>query len=293
MDAYDIFLRQVLGGVATGSIYGSLALALVMIYQSTQKINFAQGEMAMFSTYIAWWLIAAGLPYWFAFIATVAVALAVGAVVEYVVIRRISGGPPLSVIAVFIGLLLIFHSAAGAIFGNAVQQFPSPFHGELPWATRMISLHALGMLAVNLAVLLVLFAFFRFTRLGLAMRASAFNPVSSQLSGIPVPLMFTLGWGGASAVGAVAGMMVAPITYLDPDMMGGVLIYSFAGALLGGLTSPGGAMLGGIVVGVLENILGAYVIGTELKLPAALALILAVLLVWPAGLFGRKIVARV
>jgi branched-chain amino acid transport system permease protein len=293
VDAYDIFLRQVLGGIATGSIYGSLALALVMIYQSTQKINFAQGEMAMFSTYIAWWLIAAGLPYWLAALATVVIALAIGALVELVVIRRISSGPPLSVIAVFIGLLLIFHSLAGAIFGNALLQFPSPFHGEIAGLSRMISVHSLGMLGVNLAVLLALFLFFRYTRLGLAMRASAFNPASSQLCGIPVPLMFTLGWGGASAVGAVAGMMVAPITYLDPDMMGGVLIYSFAGALLGGLTSPGGAMIGGIVVGILENFLGAYVIGTELKLPVALVLIIVVLLIWPSGVFGRRIVSRV
>ena len=138
-----------------------------------------------------------------------------------------------------------------------------------------------------------MYLFFGFTRFGLAMRAAAFAPQSSLLCGIPVPLMLTLGWGGASAIGAVAGMMVAPVVFLDTNMMSGVLLYAFAGALLGGLTNPWGAVLGGILVGIIENVLGAYVIGTELKMTVALALILLVLMFRPQGLLGRKLVVRV
>jgi branched-chain amino acid transport system permease protein len=157
----------------------------------------------------------------------------------------------------------------------------------------LISGHDLGSIAVMLLVLAVLYSFLRFTPVGLAMRAAAQNPESARLVGIRVSWMLGLGWGLSAAIGAVAGMMVAPVVYLDPNMMGGILLYGFAAALLGGIDNPWGAVIGGFIVGVLENLLGAYVIGTELKLTVALVLIVTILTVKPNGLFGKTVVTRV
>lgn len=287
------FIHQVVGGLATGGIYAGVALALVMIYQATHLINFAQGEMAMFSTYIAWGLINAGLSYWVAFVLTVGISFLGGIAIQRVIIKPVERAPHLTVVVVFIGMLVIFNSLAGWIFGHMLKTFPSPFPDASSWANPYVSPHDLGSVGVSLVVLALVFCFFRFTSLGLAMRAAAQNDVSSRLAGIRVSWMLALGWGLASAIGAVAGMMVAPIVFLDPHMMSGILLYAFAGALLGGIDSPGGAVLGGFIVGVAENLLGAYVIGTELKLSVALVLIVAVLVVRPAGLFGRHYVVKV
>jgi branched-chain amino acid transport system permease protein len=287
----EAVLLQVLAGLSNGGIYASLALALVMIYQATHLVNFAQGEMAMFATYIAWSLINAGFGYWPAFLLTVLIAFLLGVLIERVVIRPVENAPVLAVVVVFIGLLVILNSIAGWIFTYTIKSFPSPFPAAL--GIRYMSPHQVGALAVTLVVLALLYAFFRFTPLGLAMRAAAQNPVSSRLVGIRVGWMLALGWGLAAAVGAVAGMMVAPIVYLDPNMMSGILLYAFAAALLGGIDSPGGAVVGGLVVGVLENVLGAFVIGNELKLVVALVLIVGVLLVRPSGFFGSVQVSRV
>jgi branched-chain amino acid transport system permease protein len=265
----------------------------VMIYQATHHINFAQGEMAMFSTYICWTLIQAGVPYWGAFLLTVLIVFVAGLVIERVVIRPVENAPVLSVIVVFIGLLVILNSIAGWIYTYTIKPFPSPFPPELSFNNRYMSSHELGAIGVTMMVLIALYLFFRFTPLGLAMRAAAQNPVSSRLVGIRVGWMLALGWGLAAAIGAVAGMMVAPIVYLDPNMMSGVMLYAFAAALLGGIDNPWGAVIGGFMVGVLENLAGAYVIGTELKLTVALVLIVGVLLVKPSGLFGRVLVSRV
>jgi branched-chain amino acid transport system permease protein len=289
----EAFLHQVLSGLATGGIYASMALSLVMIYQSTHHVNFAQGEMAMFSTYIAWMLIQAGVPYWLAFGATVILSFAMGALVEALVVRPVRNAPVLSVVVVFIGLMVIFHSLAGWLFGYTVKQFPSPFPTNAWYSSTYMSAHEVGAIVMTLAVMMILFLFFRFTSLGLAMRAAAQNPVSSRLVGINVGRMLMLGWGLAGAVGAIAGMMVAPVVFLDPHMMGGVLIYAFAGALIGGIDNPAGAVLGGFIVGVLENLIGSYVVGTELKLSVALVLIIVVLIVRPSGLMGRKIMTKV
>jgi len=289
----NAFMHQLLAGLATGGIYASVALALVMIYQATHHINFAQGEMAMFSTFIAWSLMQAGLPYWAAFVATVALSFVLAAVVEFTVIRPMHDKPALSVVVVFIGLLVIFHSLAGWLFGYTIKQFPSPFPSDAWFGSAMMSAHEMGAIGVTLLVVLLLFAFFRFTPLGLAMRAAAQNAASSRLVGINVGRMLMLGWGLAGAIGAVAGMMVAPVVFLDPHMMTGVLLYAFAGALIGGIDSPVGAVLGGFIVGVLENLIGTYVVGTELKLSVALVLIVGVLIVKPSGLMGRKLVTRV
>jgi branched-chain amino acid transport system permease protein len=249
--------------------------------------------MAMFSTYIAWSLINAGLPYWLAFFLTVVVAFAIGVLIQRLILRRVRGPSVLSLVVVFIGLLAIFNSLAGMIFGYTIKSFPSPFPNEPLWGQHYVSSHEIGATVVTLVVLTLLWGFFRFTSLGLAMRAAAQNPQSGRLVGIRVGSMLALGWGLAAAIGAIAGMMVAPTVYLDPNMMSGILLYAFASALIGGIDSPGGAVLGGFVVGVLENLLGAYVIGNDLKLTVALVLIVAVLIVRPAGLFGKLHVSRV
>jgi branched-chain amino acid transport system permease protein len=289
----DAFLFQILAGLATGGIYASLALALVMIYQATHLVNFAQGEMAMFTTYIAWSLINAGVPYWAAFALTVGIAFVLGVLIERIVIRPVEEAPVLAVVVVFIALLVILNSIAGWIYTYTIKSFPSPFPKEPLFGIRYMSAHEIGAIGITLVVLAALYAFFRFTPLGLAMRAAAQNAQSSRLVGIRVGWMLALGWGLAAAVGAVAGMMVAPIVYLDPNMMGGILLYAFAAALLGGIDSPLGAVVGGFIVGVLENVLGAFVIGNELKLSLALVLIIGVLLVRPSGFFGTVHVTRV
>jgi branched-chain amino acid transport system permease protein len=292
----DIFIQQVVSGLATGGIYASLALALVMIYQATDVVNFAQGELAMFATYICWTLINAGLPYWVAFVSTLAIAFVGGVVIERVVIRPVENAPILSIVMVTLGLLVICNSVAGWVWTYVQKPFPSPFSAK-PFKAGNIVLgaHDLGQIEVTLLVLLCIYLFFRFTPLGLAMRAAAHNPVSSRLVGIRVGWMLALGWGLAAVFGAVAGMMVAPVLTLEPNLMGGVQIYAFAAATLGGFTSPGGAVLGGFIVGVVENLVGTYVsfIGTELKFTVALAMIIVVLLVKPTGLFGSTVVKRV
>jgi branched-chain amino acid transport system permease protein len=289
----ETFLHQVVAGFATGGIYASVALALVMIYQATHNINFAQGELAMFSTYICWSLINAGVPYWVAFFSTIAIAFCLGVLIERIIIRPVERAPVLTVVVVFLGLLFMLNSMAGWIFSYTIKSFPSPFPKEPPFGWTFISSHELGAVGVTLVVLALLYTFFRFTPLGLAMRAAAQNPDSSRLVGIRVGWMLALGWGLAAAIGSTAGMMVAPIVFLDPNMMSGILLYAFAAALVGGIDSPGGAVLGGFLVGILENVVGAYLIGTELKLTVALVLIVGVLVVRPAGLFGKVIVTRV
>ncbi|MBE7940310.1 MULTISPECIES: branched-chain amino acid ABC transporter permease [Ramlibacter] len=288
----ELLLHQVLSGLATGGIYASVALALVMIYQATHLVNFAQGEIAMFATYLAWTFMQAGMPYWVAFFLTVAIAFVAGVVIERVIVRPVENAPVLSVVIVFIGLLIIFNSVAGWIYSYTIKDFPSPFPSQPLFGNSYMSSHELGSMAVTLVVLALVFSFFRFTPLGLAMRAAAQNPVSSRLVGVRVGWMLALGWGLASAIGAIAGMMVAPVVFLEPNMMGGILLYAFAGALLGGIDSPGGAVLGGFLVGVLENVVGVY-LGTELKLTVALIVIIAVLVLRPSGLFGKVHVARV
>jgi branched-chain amino acid transport system permease protein len=289
----DSFLLQIFSGLANGSIYAALGLALVMIYQSTHHINFAQGEMATFATFIAWTLIERGVPYWLAFFLTVGIAFVGGLLVQRIFIKPVERAPVLNNVIVFVGLLVIFNAMSGWIFGQTVKPFSSPFPTASWLLPQYISGHQLGSLGVTLGVLLVVFLFFKYTPIGLAMRAAAQNPDSASLVGIPVSWMLALGWGLASAIGAVAGMMMAPVVFLDPNMMGGILLYGFAAALLGGIDNPWGAVVGGFIVGVLENILGAYVIGTELKLSVALVLIVGTLTLMPNGLFGRKVVTRV
>jgi len=288
----NAFFAQLMAGLATGGIYASLALALVMIYRSTHHVNFAQGEMAMFSTFIASMLIQAGWPYWAAFFSTVVIAFAMGAAIEAVLVRRLRNAPVLAIVVVFVALLVILHSLAGWLFGYTIRSFPSPF-AEAAVAGGLLSPHQLGAIGVTLLMLALMYLFFRYSPLGLQMRATAENPTSSRLVGVRVNRMLALGWGLAGAIGAVAGMMIAPVVFLDVHMMSGVLLYAFAAAVLGGIGSAPGAVAGGFIVGVLENLLGTYVVGAELKLSVALVLIIVVLVAKPTGLFGKAIVVRV
>jgi branched-chain amino acid transport system permease protein len=238
----------------------------------------------------------AGLSYWTAFVLTLAIAFVGGVVIQRVVIRPVENKPILTIVIVTLGLLVILNSMAGWIWTYLQKPFPTPFPRKpIQLGTVVFGAHDLGEISVTLIMLALLFAFFRFTPLGLAMRAAAQNPLSSRLAGIRVSWMLALGWGLAATFGAVAGIMVAPILTLDPNMMGGIQIYAFAAATLGGFGSPVGAVAGGFMVGIVENLVGTYVsfIGTELKLTVALAMIIIVLLVKPTGLFGRTHVRRV
>ncbi|WP_223880998.1 branched-chain amino acid ABC transporter permease [Roseococcus microcysteis] len=274
-------------------MYASVALAIVMIYQATHHVNFAQGEMATLSTFIALTFIQAGFPYWVAFGATLAVSFVMGALVERLIMRPVQHAPILTHVGVYIGMLLIIGNLTGWVFGYTTKVFPSPFEGGGPMLGGLLSAHQLGSVGVTLAVLVLVYLFFTKTSLGLAMRAAAYNPRSARLVGIRVDVMLALGWGLAAAIGSVAGMMVAPIVFLDPNMMLGILLYAFAGALLGGIDNPPGAVVGGFLVGVLENLAGAYIVGTELKLSVALVIIIGVLVLKPSGLFGRVVFSRV
>jgi branched-chain amino acid transport system permease protein len=291
------FLQQVVAGIASGGIYGSLALALVLIHRATGIINFAQGEMATFSTYILWTLTANhGLGYWPAFALTLAVSFVGGAAIHQGVIRPVEGGSVLRVVIVTIGLLLLINGAMTWIWTGEVHSVESPFPTRtIDIGGVAISLQDLGTIAVCLGSVVVLWLFFQFTKVGLAMRAAAVNPAEARLVGIPVTWMLALGWGLAAVLGAIAGALAAPSIFLDPSMMQPILIYAFAAAVLGGIESPAGAVAGGILLGVLLNLTGAYIdfVGADLRLPVALLVILVVLLVRPTGLFGHRVVRKV
>jgi branched-chain amino acid transport system permease protein len=291
----ELFVQQILSGLASGAIYALMGLAVVMIYQTIRLLNFAQGEMAMFSTFIAWQLMAWGVPYWGAFVLTVAISFLGGLIIERIVFRPVRNAPELTHVAMFIALFAIFNSVAGFIWDFSIKPFPTPF-GQAPLLpSGILSLHQAGMIGVTALMVVLLYGFFRYTRLGLAMRAAAENPVSARLVGIRVGWMTALGWGMAAAIGAVAGMLIAPVVFLEPNMMLAILLYGFAGAVLGGLDSPGGAVIGGLIVGIVESLAGTYVpvVGSEIKQPIALCLIVLVLVVRPNGLFGRRTVQRV
>jgi branched-chain amino acid transport system permease protein len=291
------FFQQVVFGLAIGAVYASLALAIVLIYRTTHVVNFAQGEMAMFTTYIAWSLITNhGFSFWPAFFVTIGIAFVLGAGIERVVIRPFEGGSHLTLILVTIGLFVIFNGGAAWIWSPEQRTFPSPFSAAgFSVAGVVISRQDVGIIAVTIITVVALWAFFRFTKFGLGMRAAALGPEPSRLLGVRVPWMYAAGWGFAAALGAISGMMVAPVLLLSPTMMQIILIYAFASAVLGGIESPIGAVVGGLLLGLGTTLIGRYVhfIGTELELPVAFMVLVLVLLVRPAGLFGRVAVRRV
>ena len=289
-------LQQVVSGLASGGIYASLALAIVLIYRATQVINFAQGEMAMFTTFVAWSLMN-HMSYWPAFALTLLIAFAGGALLELVVIRPVQNAPVLTVVIVTIGLLIGINGLARRIWGSEPRVLDSPFSTD---AKRIggvaFSIQDIGTIGVSLGIVVLLWLFFKYTKVGLGLRAAALNPDASRLVGVRVSLMLALGWGLAAVLGAVAGMMAAPpLGSFDQNLMAPVLIYAFAAAILGGIDSPLGAVVGGLALGVIVNLVGTYVdfVGPELRLTTALTLILVVLLVRPAGLFGRQAARRV
>ncbi|MEP6909632.1 MAG: branched-chain amino acid ABC transporter permease [Actinomycetota bacterium] len=296
------FAQQVVSGLASGSIYATLALAIVIIYRSTGVVNFAQGEMATFTTFIAWTLVDHGVGYWPAFVLTVFIAFVGGIALERIVVRPVEGGPVLTIVILTIGLYILLGGLSNWIWKAEVRSFPP----NRPFPTSAwdiggvaVSRQDVGILAVTLGLVLALYVLFQRTKLGLALRASALNPIASRLLGVRVGWMLALGWGLAAAIGAVAGLFTAAASPpLDPNMMRPVLIYAFAAAVLGGLESPVGAVIGGLAIGVLLNLVTTYDTHVHLeldrlRLPIALAVILTVLLVRPAGLLGRTVVRRV
>lgn len=292
----DQFFQQLVSGIGTGAIYASLALALVLVFRSTGVINLAQGEMAMFSTFIAWQLAQLGMPIWFAIVITVVVSMLAGAAIERVIIRPFRNRDELSIVIVTLGLFLIFNSLAGWIWGYTIHSFPNPLpDGYIDLAGVRLTFSTIGTLLIVLAATALLFLLFQKTKVGLAMRAAVDNPASGRLVGIPTGLVLSLGWALAAGMGAISGVLVAPQIFLEPNMMFGVLIYSFAAATLGGWDSPLGAVIAGLIIGVTQNLAATYIpwIGSDLTIVFALGLILTILLVRPNGLFGAKEVSRV
>ena len=289
------FVQVIVDGWATGSLYAALAVAVVLIYRSTGIVNFAQGELAMFSTFIAWGLIEAGVPLALALLGTLALSFAGGMLIERVIIRPVEGGEVLTLVIVTLGLYILINSLAGWIWGFGNRSFPSLFgDSQLDVAGVGIPVESIGIVAVLIGVVGLLFVIFQRTKIGLAMRAVSLNPDSSRLVGISVGRTLMIGWGIAALVGALAGVLLAPRLFLDVNLMGGVLIYSFAAATLGGFDSPFGAVLGGWIIGIAENLAGTYVdfIGNDLKILVPLVAIVVVLLFRPTGLFGSPEVAR-
>jgi branched-chain amino acid transport system permease protein len=291
------FMQQVVAGLASGSIYAALALALVLIHRATGIINFAQGEMATLSTYIAWTLTTNhGWGYWPAFAFTLALSFVGGAAVHQTIIRPNEKGSVLRVVIVTIGLLILINGLVILIWGGEVRAVQSPFPaGTTQIAGVAITTADIGTIAVVLATVAALWLLFQYTKIGLAMRAAAVNPAEARLVGVRVTWMLSLGWGLAAVLGAVAGMLAAPSVFLDPNLMAALLIYAFAAAVLGGIDSPVGAVVGGLTLGVGLNLIGTYVdfVGADLRLPVALLVILVVLLVKPTGIFGKAEVRRV
>jgi branched-chain amino acid transport system permease protein len=290
------FAEQVVGGLADGAVFASLALALVLIYRSTGALNFAQGEMATFATFISWSLMNHGFSFWAAFPVVLLIAFAGGVAVERVIIRPVENASVVTIVIITLGLALLLNGLMYVIWGGADRAYSGGFSSRtIKVAGAHISIQYIGIIGVLIVLVVLLGAFFRFTKLGLALRASALNPDSSRLVGVRVGWMLAFGWGLAAVVGAVGGMMVAPLQFLGPNMMQTILLYAFAAAVLGGLDSPIGAVVGGLLLGLTIDLLGRYVgyIGSTLKLPAALLLILVLLLFRPGGLFGRVAERRV
>jgi len=292
--AYTIQL--IVEGFATGSIYGALALAIVLVNRSTGLINFAQGSMGVLSTFVAFGLIQLGVPLLVAMLAAFVFAFLLGAGVERFVVRRFERGDPDTAVVVTIGLFVFIAGIAALLFGYEPRQFPSLFPPQsINIAGVFVSMRSVGTIIVLIAVMILLQLLFRFTKLGLAMRAVADNPQSAGLSGLPVSRLLMIGWGLAAVLGAIAGVLVAPQLFISPTMLDFALVYALAAAILGGLDSPVGAVVAGWFIGIVENLAGAYVdvIGDDLKIAVPFIFMLIILIVRPQGLFGRKVTVRI
>jgi len=290
------FIQLVVDGLAMGSVYAALGLAIVLVNQSTGLINFAQGGMAVLSAYLTYAFAGMGLPLILAIVASVIVSFALGALIERFIMRRFEGGDPDTAVVATVGMLTLITGICGWIWSynnlHLASLFPADSFGMLGAA---VSWRSLGTFLVILVIMLALQALFRYTKLGLALRAVADNPASSALSGLPVGRLLMVGWGLAAGLGAVAGALVAPRLTLTPGMMDTVLVYALAAVILGGMMSPLGVVVAAWAIGVLENLAAVYVpwIGHDLKIAVPFVLLFIVLLVRPQGLFGRKTVVRV
>jgi branched-chain amino acid transport system permease protein len=292
----SIFAQQTVAGLAQGAVFGSLALALVLIYRATEVINFAQGEMAMAMTYVGYQLTLWGLSYWVAFTLTLVIAFVFGLVVQLVAIRPVQHRSVIAVVIVTVGLFILIDGVVTWIWGADLKFMAAPFGNSVYHIGSVaFSRQDLGVLLVSIVSVVLLWVLFQFTKLGLAMRAAALRPAAASLVGVRVNWMLAIGWGLASMLGAVAGLMTEPTQFLQPTMMQAILIYAFAAAVLGGLESPAGAVIGGLLLGVFLNLIGQYVgfATSELRLPIAFAVLLVVLVVKPTGLLGRRQVRRV
>ena len=292
----DIFAQQTVAGLAQGAIFASLALALVLIYRATEVINFAQGEMAMATTYIAYQLTLWHIAYWLTFFLTLAIAFVLGVVVYGVLIRPVQHRSVIALVIVTVGLFILIDGLVTWKWGADLKFMQAPFGNNVYHAGGVsFSRQDLGVLLVSILSVILLWVLFQFTKLGLAMRAAALRPAAAALVGVRVDWMLAIGWGLAAVLGAVAGLMTEPSQFLQPTMMQAILLYAFAAAVLGGLESPAGSVVGGLALGVFLNLVGQYVgfATSELRLPIAFAVLLVVLLFKPTGLFGRKQVRRV
>ena len=291
------FVQQVATGLATGSVYAALALAIVLVYQTTSVVNFAQGEMAVFGTFVAWSLLTR-MDYWPAFLLALLGAAFLGIVLERLAMRPVGRATAINAVIMTIGLFTFLNSFALWRWGGSPKPFPTPevFKGA-PLAIGAVTISRLniGIFCTSVLIMIALFLFLNRTKWGLGMRATAQNRVAAGLVGVPVGRMLTLGWALAAAVGAVAGMLLAPLLSLQPSMMFGVLIFAFASAVLGGLNSLPGAIVGGLTIGVAQNLGGTYVSPHtgSIDITIAFALIVFVLVVRPTGLLGREVRRRV
>jgi branched-chain amino acid transport system permease protein len=293
----DIFAQQTVAGLAQGAIFGSLALALVLIYRATEVINFAQGEMAMATTYVCYQLIQWGVSYWLAFFLTLVFGFVFGVVTYGVFIRPVQHRSVIAIVIVTLGMFILIDGVVAWIWGADIKFMASPFGNRVFRSGGVaVSAQDIGVFAVSIISMVALWALFQFTKVGLAMRAAALRPAAASLVGVRVDRMLAIGWGLAAMLGAVAGLMAEPTQFvLQPTLMQPILLLAFAAAVLGGLESPIGAVIGGLLIGVFLNLVGQYVgfATSELRLPIAFAMLLLVLLVRPTGLFGRKQVRRV
>jgi branched-chain amino acid transport system permease protein len=286
--------QLVVSGLALGSIYALLALSLVLINKATDVVNFAQGEMAMFGTFICFALLTkTGLPLIVVLILAVPIGTLLGVATERIAMRPLQLAPPINALIATIGLWMIFHHAAGWIWGYDPVRFPSLFSPEpLDVLGVRVAQNSLGIIGVSLLVVVLLYLFFEHTRTGIAMRAASMNRRAAQLMGVNIGRVSLVAWGLATSISVVSGFLVAPLTFLDFEMMFAVLLKAFAGAILGGFNSLPGAVVGCLVIGVLENLFAAYV-STAFKDTFAFGIIIAVLMIRPQGLFTRQIAKKV
>ena len=287
-----LFAIYTVDGIVNGMVYAAVALALVMIWRATRIVNYAQGAMAMFTTYIALVVIEHGVPYWFAFAIALATGLVLGGVAERVLVRPVESRPPLNAVILTLGVLILLEAVAPMLFGGQTQSFPAPVSNiDILVGNTDLYFAPFGLLTVGavLVMMLVFFVVFQRTTLGLRMRAAAFNPEIARILGIRVGRMLTLGWGLAALLGALAGMLTAPAIFLYPTNMDEVLVFGFTGAIIGGLDSPVGAVVGALAVGLALSYVSGY-IGSDLAPLGGLVILIAVLMVRPQGLFtfGRQ-----